>query len=106
MLNQTILVGRLTKDPVVKTLESGKKVSNITLAVQRSYKSQQTGEYDTDFLTCTLWEGIAETTMQYCKKGSTVGVKARLMQKSYTIDDDHYLEYPEIIVEKITFIQT
>ena len=47
MLNQTVLVGRLVKDPEVKTLEDGKEVSNITLAVQRSYKNEN-GEYETD----------------------------------------------------------
>ena len=106
MLNQVILVGRLVKDPEIKVTPDGKKVSNITLAVQRSYKNQETQEYDTDFLTCTLWEGIAESTHQYCKKGSTLGVKARLAVKKFNYGDDKYFSYPEIVAEKITFINT
>lgn len=106
MLNQVILVGRLTKDPEIKETSDGKKVSNITLAVTRNYKNQETQEYDTDFLSCTLWEGIAESTHQYCKKGSTVGVKARLAMKRFDYGEEQYFTYPEIVAEKITFINT
>lgn len=48
MLNQTVLVGRLVKDPELNETENGNKVTNITLAVPRSYKNAD-GEYDTDF---------------------------------------------------------
>ena len=49
MLNQTVLVGRLVKEPELHQTENGKKVTNITLAVPRSYKNMN-GEYDTDFI--------------------------------------------------------
>jgi single-strand DNA-binding protein len=106
MLNQVILVGRLVYDPELKTLDDNRKVTTITLAIQRSYKNAKTGEYDTDFLRCTLWSGIAENTVQFCKKGSTVGVKARLSQSSYECSDGKLINFPEIIAEKITFINT
>ena len=72
MLNQVILVGRLVKTPELFVAESGNKGSIITLAVGRAYKNQN-GEYDTDFLDCTLWTGIAENTAEYCKKGDVIG---------------------------------
>jgi len=106
MLNQVILVGRLVYDPELKTLDDGRVVTTITLAIQRGFKNAESGEYDTDFLKCTLWSGIAENTVEYCKKGSTVGVKARLSQKYYKYEDGKSFSYPEIIAEKITFINT
>ncbi len=106
MLNQVILVGRLVYDPELKTLDDGRVVTTITLAIQRGFKNSESGEYDTDFLKCTLWSGIAENTVEYCKKGSTVGVKARLSQKYYEYEDGKSFSYPEIIAEKITFINT
>ena len=106
MLNQVILVGRLVYDPELRKLDDGTSVTTIVLAVQRGYKSAQSGEYDTDFLRCTLWRGIAENTVQYCKKGSTVGVKARLQQKNHECTDGKSFNYPEIIADKITFINT
>ncbi len=106
MVNQVILVGRIVYDPELRETESGKKVTTITLALQRSFKNAESGTYETDFIKCTLWSGIAENTVQYCKKGSTIGVRARLAQKYYQIDEEKSLSYPEIIAEKITFINT
>jgi len=106
MLNQVILVGRLVYDPELRVLDDNRKVTTITLAIQRGFKSAESGEYETDFLKCTLWSGIAENTVEFCKKGSTVGVKARLSQKNYEASDGTKFSYPEIIAEKITFINT
>lgn len=105
MLNQVILVGRLTDNPTVTTQESGKKVSSIVLAVQRSFKST-TGVYDTDFIRCVLWDGIATNTSEYCKKGDIVGVKGRIQTSSYE-DKDGVKKYStEVIAEKVTFLSS
>ena len=74
MLNQTVLVGRLVRDPELFETENGNKVTNITLAVPRSYKNAE-GNYDTDFLHCVLWKGVAESAVEYCKKGDLLGTK-------------------------------
>ena len=81
MLNQVVLVGRLTKDLETKELEEGKSVCNMTLAIPRSFKNAD-GEYETDFVECTLWNNIAENTAEYCKKGDIVGVKGRIQTGS------------------------
>ena len=103
-MNQLILVGRIVQDPELKVLDNGTKLSTITLAVKRSFRSGTSNQYETDFFKCTLWRGIAEATVNYCKKGHTVGVKARIQQTNYIEDDQVVFSYPEIIVEKITFI--
>lgn len=77
MLNQFVLIGRLTKDPELVELENGKKVSNITIAVPRNYKNSN-GENDVDFIDCTLWNNVAETTSNYCKKGDMLGIRGKL----------------------------
>ena len=102
MLNQIVLVGRLTKDPEVRETENGKKVSRITLAVPRSYKNTD-GEYESDFISCTLWTGIAENTAEYCRKGDLLGIKGRLETRTYEKDEEtKYVS--EIIAEKVTFL--
>lgn len=105
MLNQVVLVGRLVYDPELKTLDSGKNVAKITVAIQRSYKNAETGEYDTDFLNCTLWSGVAESTVNYCKKGTVVGIKGRLVQRFYEYEEGKSFIYPEIVAERVTFIE-
>jgi len=104
MLNQVILVGRLVYDPELRVTEGDKKVANVTIAVQRPFKNPQTSEYDTDFFRCTLWEGIAESTVKYCKKGKMLAIKARLAQQQHICSDEKTFSYPEIIVEKVSFL--
>lgn len=106
MLNQVVLVGRLTADPELRKTEDERTVTTIRIAVQRPFKSGETNEYETDFINCTLWQGIAEATVDYCKKGSIVGIKARLQQKDFIQDGKKIFSYPEVIVEKISFIST
>lgn len=105
MLNQVILVGRLVRTPELLLTESGKKKSLITLAVARSYKNQN-GEYDTDFLDCTLWTGIAENTHEYCKSGDVIGVKGRLQTWMLENEDGTKSKRMEIIAEKVTFLSS
>lgn len=102
MLNQTVLVGRLVNDPELFETESGKKLTRITLAVPRTYKNVN-GEYDTDFIGCKLWQGVAQSTSEYCKRGALVGVKGRLQTSNYETEDG--IKYvTEVIAEKVTFL--
>lgn len=104
MLNNTVVVGRIVRDPELKETESGKKVTNITLAVPRSYKNID-GEYDTDFIPCVLWSGIAENTVNYCKTGDLVGVKGRIQSRTYEVNESkHYAV--ELVAEKVTFLSS
>ena len=105
MLNQVILVGRLVRNPELQITETGKKRSSITLAVSRGYKNLN-GEYDTDFLDCTLWTGIAENTHEYCKSGDVIGVKGRLQTWMLENEDGTKSKKMEIIAEKVTFLSS
>lgn len=105
MLNQTVLVGRLVKDPELRETDSGNKVTNITLAVPRSYKNQN-GEYDTDFISCVLWKGIAENTAAYVKRGDLVGIKGHIQSRSVELNDEVKKSIVEVVAEKVTFLSS
>ena len=105
MLNQVVLVGRLTSDLEAKELEDGKKVTNMTLAIPRSFKNAE-GEYETDFVECTLWNNIAENTAEYCKKGDIVGVKGRLQTNNYEKEDGSKVFKLDVVAEKVTFLSS
>ena len=96
MLNQTMIVGRLTQDLEIKELENGVKTCVVTLAVPRSFKNEN-GEYETDFVPSTLLGTIAENTVEYCKKGDVMGIKGRVQSTDGKI---------EIIAEKVTFLSS
>ena len=105
MINQVLLVGRLTRTPELFLTENGKKGSFVTLAVGRPYKNAD-GQYDADFLDCTLWTGIAETTAEYCQKGDIVSVRGRLQSRIIENEDGTKYKKMEIVAEKITFLSS
>lgn len=105
MLNQIILVGRLTRDITVNKSENGVKVATISIAVPRSFKNVE-GVYDTDFIDCVAFDTIALNTSEYCNKGDIVGIKGRVQSKSIELEDGKKENKLEIICEKITFLSS
>jgi single-strand DNA-binding protein len=103
MLNQVILIGRLAADPEVKILEDGRKVSDIVLAVSRPFKNMD-GNYDTDFIKITVWEGLATSIESFCHKGVMIAVKGRLQTWKYEISDEKKLSMIEVIADRISFL--
>ena len=105
MINQIILVGRLTEDPKIEEYDDTKKRTIITLAVQRNFKNVD-GKYETDFFRCVLWNGLASNTKEFCHRGDILGIKGRLQNRNY-VDDKNITKYiTEVIAEKISFVTT
>lgn len=104
MLNQVILVGRLTRDIKINKTESGKKIANLSLAIPRSFKNMD-GIYDTDYVDCILWDNVALNTSEYCHKGDIVGIKGRIQSRivEYNEKKSNILE---VVAEKVTFLTT
>ena len=105
MLNQTVIVGRLVKEPELYETENGNKVTNITLAVPRTYKNVD-GEYDTDFISCVLWKGIAENATEYCHKGDLLGIKGRIQSRIVDLDEKTRRQTIELVAEKVTYLSS
>lgn len=103
MVNQIVLVGRIARIPETKVAENGKKFATLTLAVPRNYKNVN-GEYDTDFLECTLWSSVAESTSEYCKTGDMIGVKGRVQSRIVESPDGSRKRKTEIVAERVTFL--
>ncbi|MBQ3307054.1 MAG: single-stranded DNA-binding protein [Bacilli bacterium] len=104
MLNQIVLVGRLTRNIEVHKSDNNVKVATISLAIPRSFKNSD-GVYDTDFINCVAFDSIAENTCEYCSKGDIVGVKGRI--QSRVVEKEDNKEYiTEIIAEKVTFLSS
>lgn len=104
MLNQTVIVGRIVRDPELRETENGNKVTNITLAVPRSFKNSE-GVYDTDFISCVVWKGVAESVTEYCQKGDLVGVKGRIQTRNIE-DNEIKKQIMEVVAEKVTFLSS
>lgn len=104
MLNQVVLVGRLVKNPELVETERNKKLSRVTIAIPRSFKNMD-GEYETDFINCILWDSVAKSTVEYCKKGDIVGIKGRI-QSSVVENEKEKKYFFDVIAERVTFLSS
>jgi len=101
-MNTVMLVGRLAQDIEVKTTETGKEVTRVSLAVNRSFKNPD-GIYEVDFIDCVLWDGLAKNIDEYCKKGDTVGIRGRLQVSHYEVEGVKK-KAVDVIVERMSFL--
>ncbi|MDQ0158829.1 single-strand DNA-binding protein [Alkalibacillus salilacus] len=105
MLNRSVLVGRLTKDPDLRYTQSGTAVANFTLAVNRPFRNQD-GEQEADFINCVIWRKPAENLANYMGKGSMVGVDGRIATRSYDNQEGKRIFITEVVAESVQFLES
>ena len=101
-MNRTILVGRLTQDPELRTTPNGIATTRITVAINRMPNAN--GERVADFINVVVWRRQAENVAKFCAKGSLVGVEGRLQSRSYDAQDGTRRYVTEVVAENITFL--
>jgi len=105
MINRTVLVGRLTKDPEIRYTQSGAAVASFTLAVNRQFTNSP-GEREADFIGCTIWRKAAENFVNFTKKGSLVGIDGRIQTSSYDNQQGQRVYRTDVIVENFSLLET
>lgn len=105
MINNVVLVGRLTRDPDLRSTGSGIPVTSFTLAIDRNYTNRQ-GERDADFINCVIWRKGAEIFSNYTSKGSLVGIEGRLQSRSYDDKDGKRVYVTEVVVSDFSFLDS
>ena len=103
MLNRIVVIGRLTKDPELRTTSNGVAVATFTVAVDRQYKTQN-GEKETDFIPVVVWRGLAETCKKYLSKGNMAAIDGRLQIRNYENDKGERRTIAEIVAENVKFL--
>lgn len=96
--------GRLTKEPELRYTQSGKAVTQFTLAVDR--KRAAGGKPETDFISCVAWERLAETIAEYCAKGQKIMVEGRVQVRSYEAKDKTRRYVTEIVLTGMEFCES
>lgn len=99
MLNNIVLIGRLTKDPELRYTPSGKAVATLRLAVDRGTTNPQ-GEKETDFIDVVVWDKQAETVANYLQKGRLVAVQGRLQIRQYETQEGQRREKAEVVANQ------
>ena len=102
-MNKIILVGRLTKDPEIRSTSAGFSTANFTVAVNRRYKNKE-GGYDADFLPCVAFRQTADFIGKFFKKGSLIGLEGSVQTRSYDAQDGTKRYVTEVNVENVEFV--
>lgn len=100
MINRVVLVGRLTRDPELKTTTTGKNVVDFSIAVDKKFKPND-GSPTADFFRVTAWDKTAEFVANYLSKGRLVAVDGRLQSRKYQASDGTNREVVEVVADNV-----
>lgn len=105
MINRVVLVGRLTKDPILRQTASGIYVAQFTLAVNRPYKNKD-GERSADFISCVIWRKSAQNFTKFTSKGSLVGIDGRVQTRTYDDKNGKKVYVTEVVVDDFSLLDS
>jgi len=103
MVNRVVLVGRLTKDPMVKKTQTGKSVVSYTVAINRRFSQE---DQKADFINCVSWEKTADFLGQYAKKGALISVEGRIQSRSYDDSTGKRVYVTEVSSENVQLLES
>lgn len=104
-MNRVLLVGRLTRDPELRTTPGGMAVTRFTIAVSRN-TTNRNGERETDFISCTAFGRLADNISKYCHKGSLVSAEGRIRTGSYDAQDGTKRYTTDVACDTVNFLST
>ena len=103
-MNSVILIGRLARDPEVKTV-NGCLTAGFTLAVNRAYKNEN-GRYDADFINCVAWRQTAEIICRFFKKGSSICIVGNIQVRTWNDNNGNKRYATEVIADEVIFVDS
>ena len=103
-MNKVYLIGNLTRDPEMRSTQSGIPVCNFSIAVNRRFKNAQTGQQETDFFNIVAWRQLAELCGRYLAKGRKVAVFGSIQTRTYEAQDGSKRSAFDIVADEVEFL--
>jgi single-strand DNA-binding protein len=103
-MNRVILVGRITRDPELRTSPNNVSFTAFSIAVNRTSVSSN-GEREADFINCVAFNKQAENLCRFIKKGGQIGVEGKLQTRRYTAQDGSNRIATEVICDAVHFLE-
>ena len=103
MLNHITIMGRFVRDPELRRTGSGVAVASFTLAVDRDFKSGNSGEKEVDFIDCVAWRQAGEFVSKYFTRGRMAVVTGRLQIRSWNDKDGNKRRTAEVVADNVYF---
>lgn len=105
MINNVVLVGRMTRDAELRYTPQNKAVATFTLAVNRNFKNQN-GEREADFINCIIWNQPAENLANWAKKGTLIGVTGRIQTRNYENQQGQRVYVTEVMANNFQMLES
>lgn len=103
MLNHIVIMGRMVRDPELRTTQGGTNVCSFTLACDRDFKAKDSGEKETDFIDCVAWRSTAEFVSKYFTKGRMAVVSGRLQIRNWNDKEGNKRRSAEVVADNVYF---
>ena len=104
-MNKALLIGRLTRDPELRSTSTGRSVCQFSIAVNRNFTNAN-GEREADFINCVVWDKQAENLVKYQKRGNQIAVDGRIQTRNYEDKDGKRVYVTEILANSISFLDS
>lgn len=105
MINNVVIVGRMTKEADLRYTQGGNAVASFTVAVNRNFTNAQ-GERDADFINCVIWRKSAESLATLTSKGSLIGIVGRLQTRNYENQQGQRVYVTEVVAESFQLLES
>lgn len=104
MINNVVMIGRLTRDVELRYTSNNVAVGAFTLAVNRNFKNAA-GDRESDFINCIIWNKQAENLANWTKKGMLVGITGRIQTRSYENQQGQRVYVTEVVAESFQVLE-
>lgn len=105
-MNKAILIGRLTRDPELRYTSSNRAVCQFTIAIDRPFTNQATGQRETDFINIVAWDKTGENIGKYMTKGRLIAVEGRIQTRNYENNEGRRVYVTEVIASNVQFLES
>ena len=103
-MNKAILIGRLTRDPELRYTSSNRAVCQFTVAIDRPFTNQASGQREADFINVVIWDKQGENVAKYMSKGRLIAVEGRIQVRNYDNNEGKRTYVTEVIASNVEFL--
>ena len=105
-MNKAILIGRLTRDPELRYTSSNRAVCQFSIAIDRPFTNQSTGQREADFINIVAWDKTAENIGKFMTKGRLIAVEGRIQTRNYDNNEGKKVYVTEVIASNVQFLES
>ncbi len=105
-MNKAILIGRLTRDPELRYTSSNRAVCQFTVAIDRPFTNQASGQREADFINVVAWDKTGENVGKYMTKGRLIAVEGRIQTRNYDNNEGRKVYVTEVIANNVQFLES